>query len=131
SQTFFDQEAANRRKSLLLMASVIVLLAVFGFVIGFAFTGSSAGSIVVTVGAVVVGGAMALGSYYGGDKLVLTASRARAVTSEEAPQLYNVVEELAVAGNIPVPRVYIIDDSAPNAFATGRDPTHASVAITT
>ncbi len=73
----------------------------------------------------------ALFSYYGGDKLVLSSSHAQAVTQEQAPQLYNVVNEMAVAAGVPMPKVYIIDDPSPNAFATGRDPQHSSVAVTT
>ena len=73
----------------------------------------------------------ALGSYFGGDKIVLAASSAKEVTEEQAPQLFNVVRELTLAAGIPMPKVYVIDDTAPNAFATGRDPKHASIAITT
>ncbi len=72
-----------------------------------------------------------IGTYFQGDKLVLAVSGAKAVDPAAAPQLMNVVQELAIAANIPVPAVYIIDDTAPNAFATGRDPAHASIAITT
>jgi heat shock protein HtpX len=78
-----------------------------------------------------VGIVAALLSYFKGDALVLTTSGAREVTAQEMPQLHNVVQELAVAAGVPMPRVYLIDDTAPNAFATGRDPKHASVAITT
>jgi len=74
---------------------------------------------------------MSVGSYFAGDKLVLATSGAREVSQESAPQLMNVVQELALAAHLPMPKVYIIDDTAPNAFATGRDPAHASVAITT
>ena len=79
----------------------------------------------------IVGGLVALASYFGGDKLVLAASSAKEVTEDQAPQLFNVVRELTLAAGIPMPKVYIIDDTAPNAFATGRDPKHASIAITT
>ena len=65
-----------------------------------------------------------------GDRIVLAASGARELKPEEAPQLFNVVQEIAIAANIPMPRVHIINDTAPNAFATGRDPKHASIAIT-
>jgi heat shock protein HtpX len=70
-------------------------------------------------------------SYFAGDSLVLSASRAKQVTEADTPRLMNVVRELSIAANIPPPRVFIIEDSAPNAFATGRDPGHASLAITT
>ena len=72
-----------------------------------------------------------LGSYFGGDSLVLAASHAQEVDDQSAPQLFNVVAELTLAAGLPMPRVYIINDPSPNAFATGRDPQHASVAITT
>ena len=72
-----------------------------------------------------------MATYFGGDKLVLTVSGAKPVDEASAPQLLNVVREMAIAANVPMPAVYIIDDSAPNAFATGRDPAHASVAVTT
>jgi heat shock protein HtpX len=81
--------------------------------------------------AVAFGLLSAMGSYYGGDQLVLNSSGAREVSAEQAPQLYNVVTEMALAAGIPMPKVYIIDDPSPNAFATGRDPQHSSVAITT
>jgi heat shock protein HtpX len=74
---------------------------------------------------------LSLGSYFAGDQLVLTASNAKPVDETTAPQLMNVVREMAIAANIPMPKVHVIDDSAPNAFATGRDPAHASIAVTT
>jgi heat shock protein HtpX len=128
--TFYDQIAANRRNSLLLALAVIVLLAALGFAIGYAVSGSAAGAVGAVVIAVIIGSVAALGSYFGGDKLVLTVSDAKEVDPTSAPQLMNVVQELAIAANIPMPKVYLIDDTAPNAFATGRDPKHASVAIT-
>ena len=74
---------------------------------------------------------LSVGSYFGGDKLVLAASGAKEVSQQSAPQLMNVVQEMALAAGTPMPRVYIIEDTAPNAFATGRNPERASVAITT
>jgi heat shock protein HtpX len=78
---------------------------------------------------------MSIGSYYAGDALVLASSGAREVDPAKPPQGYeqlvNVVEEMRLAGGLPRPRIYVIDDTAPNAFATGRDPQHASVAATT
>ncbi|MDA1061990.1 MAG: M48 family metallopeptidase [Chloroflexi bacterium] len=131
TETFFAQQAANRRLSWLLMFSVVLLLALLGGAIGFGLTGDPYGAIAVTVGATVIGTLLALGSYFSGDQLVLRASQARPVTVDDEPQLLNVVEELSLAAGIPVPRVYLIDDTALNAFATGRDPDHASIAITT
>jgi heat shock protein HtpX len=131
ASSFYDQISANRRNSFLLALVVIVLLAALGFSIGYALTGSAGGGIGTTVIAVIIGTLAALGSYFGGDRLVLAASQAKEVDEAAAPQLVNVVREMAIAANVPMPRVYLIDDTAPNAFATGRDPQHASIAITT
>ena len=131
ASSFYDQISANRRNSFLLALVVVVLLAALGFSIGYALTGEAAGGVGTTIFAVVIGTLAALGSYFAGDRLVLAASQAKEVDETTAPQLMNVVREMAIAANIPMPRVYLIDDSAPNAFATGRDPQHASVAITT
>ena len=131
AETFYNQIAENKRKSFLLSLIVVALFAALGFSIGVATTGEWSGGIFVTVIALLVGGGLAVGSYFGGDALVLRVSGAREVDPTSAPQLMNVVQELAIAANVPMPKVYIIDDTAPNAFATGRDPKHASVAITT
>ena len=127
---FYQQIAANRRNSVLLALVVIVLLCLLGFSIGFALSGVPEGGIAATAIALVIGTLLALGSYFGGDKLVLGVSGAREIQEADAPQLFNVVRELTIAANIPMPRVYLIDETAPNAFATGRDPKHASIAIT-
>ncbi|MDQ2964510.1 MAG: M48 family metallopeptidase [Chloroflexota bacterium] len=128
--SFYDQISANRRNSFLLALVVVLLLGALGFSIGYALTGSAAGAVVTTAIAVIIGVLMGLGSYFAGDRLVLAASGAKEVDQESAPQLMNVVRELSLAANVPMPKVYMIDDTAPNAFATGRDPKHASVAVT-
>jgi heat shock protein HtpX len=71
------------------------------------------------------------GSYFGSDKIVLTMTGARVISHDDAPQLFNLVQELTIAAGLPMPKVAIVDDKAPNAFATGRDPQHAVVAFTT
>jgi heat shock protein HtpX len=129
-QSFYAQISKNRRQSLLLVVLLTLLLAVFGFVIGFVVSGYWQGGLVAVGIAVVVALLLSSVSYFSGDSLVLAASGAREVNDQSAPQLMNVVGELAIAANMPPPRVYIIDDTAPNAFATGRDPKHASVAVT-
>lgn len=128
--TFYDQIGANRRNSFLLALAVVVILGALGFSIGYALTGSAGGGLAATTFAVILGVVMSLGSYFGGDQLVLAASDAKEVDPSTAPQLMNVVSEMALAANVPMPKVYLIDDTAPNAFATGRDPAHASVAVT-
>jgi heat shock protein HtpX len=112
-------------------ALVIALLGLLGFTIGFGVFGDPTAGIATLGFAVLIGALAGLGTYFAGDSLVLTVSGAREVDEKVAPQLMNVVRELAIAANVPMPRVYVIDDTAPNAFATGRDPKHASVAITT
>jgi len=129
--TFYEQEAVNRRESVLLVVAVMALLAALGFAIGYGTSGAVAGGVAVTGGALALGTVLSLGSYFGGDKLVLGSSGAKEVDAQSAPQLINVVQEMSLAAGVPMPKVYIIDDTAPNAFATGRDPQHASVAITT
>lgn len=128
--TFRDRISANKRNSLLLILVFIAFVAVFGYVIGFAWIGDPAGALFGLALAFTVGIVSGIATYYGGARMVLAASRAREVTHDEAPVLYNVVEEMALAGGLPMPKVYIIDDTAPNAFATGRDPEHAAVAVT-
>jgi len=130
ADTFYNQIAENKRKSFLLALIVVALFGALGFSIGYAVTGSASGAGVAMAIALGIGSALAVGSYFGGDSVVLGVSGAKEVDPTSAPQLMNVVQELALAANVPMPKVYIIDDTAPNAFATGRDPQHASVAIT-
>ncbi len=113
------------------MLSVAVILGALGFAIGFGTTGDPYGGLWVTAIAVVLAVLLSLGSYYSGDRVVLAASNAKRVEPGEQPVLLNVVQELSIAANVPPPQVYLIPDTAPNAFATGRDPRHASLAITT
>ncbi|MGH2466406.1 MAG: M48 family metallopeptidase [Candidatus Limnocylindrales bacterium] len=129
--SFYDEIAQNRRDSLILVALVAAVLAVLGFAIGYGVTGEVVAGWFVLILAVILAFVLSVGSYFGGDSLVLAASQAKQVDQTGAPQLVNVVHELTLAAGLPMPKVYIIDDSAPNAFATGRDPEHASVAITT
>jgi heat shock protein HtpX len=129
--TFYEQQTSNRRRSILLVLVVAAILAALGFAIGYGVGGNVETGYVVLVGAVFLAVLLSAGSYFAGDSLVLAASQAREVNAGQAPQLINVVQELALAAAIPMPRVYTIDDTAPNAFATGRDPKHASIAITT
>src|SRR5918992_96162 len=128
--TFRERIAVNRRNSLLLITAFLAFVAVFGYVIGWAWIGDPRGAIFGLVLAFVVGTISGLVTYYGGGRMVLAASPAKEITHDDAPVLFNVVEEMAIAAGLPMPKVYIIQDSAPNAFATGRDPEHASVAVT-
>ena len=130
-QTFHSQIAANRRNSFLLVLIVVGLLVLLGYSIGYALAGEPTGGLGLMGIAGVLAIVMSLAAYFSGDRLVLAASGAREVDEQRAPQLVNVVREMSIAANVPVPRIYIIEDTAPNAFATGRDPKHASVAATT
>jgi heat shock protein HtpX len=135
TSTFYSEESANRRNSILITLAVILFLGAFGFVIGFTI-GYGSGSevafgIVALLIAVSIGTIQGVFSYYGGDKLVLASSHAQEISAQQAPALYNVVTEMSLAAGVPMPKVYIIEDPSPNAFATGRDPQHASIAVTT
>jgi heat shock protein HtpX len=128
--TFYDQIGANRRNSVLLALTVIAVLGLLGMVIGIAVTRALGAAVPAAALAIGIGVVASVIAYYAGDSLVLTVSGAKEVTERDQPQLLNVIQEIALAANVPMPRVYLIDDTAPNAFATGRDPAHASVAIT-
>jgi len=123
----YEQVASNKRKSFLLvfffLALIFVLAWLFEQMVGMGTPG--------LVAAVVIALAMTVGSYYASDKIVLAMSKARPVTKEEFPYLYNVVEGLTIAAGLPPPRCYVIDDTAPNAFATGRNPKNSVIVVTT
>lgn len=128
--TFRERIAVNRRNSLFLIAGFLFFVLVFGYVIAFAYLNDPVGALFGLALAFIVGTISGLVSYYGGASIVLAASRAKEITHEDAPVLFNVTEEMTIASGLPMPKVYIIQDSAPNAFATGRDPEHAAVAVT-
>ena len=129
--TYHDLIARNRRNSGLLVVGFVVFVAVVVGFIGAALArGDPAVGVVVGLLALVAAIAMALSSYFGGASAILRMSGARLVAHADDPKLYNVVEEMAIAAGIPAPPVYMIEDTALNAFATGRDPEHAAVAIT-
>lgn len=131
--TFYDLAAENRRKSLLLVLIVVGILAAFGASAGIALSGTVDGGIPFAVGAFALGFILTLGAYFGGDRAVLAAAGAKelnAAAGREELELDNIVTELCLAADIPKPKVYTIDDTALNAFATGRDPQHASIAVT-
>ncbi|HTH40696.1 MAG TPA: zinc metalloprotease HtpX [Rhodocyclaceae bacterium] len=111
----------NWFKTAMLMAAIIALFGVIGAVIG------GKGGMVL---ALILGGGMNLFSYWFSDKMVLRMYNAQEVDEASSPYLYNMVKELAANAGLPMPRVYIIDEDQPNAFATGRNPEHAAVAAT-
>ncbi len=120
----------NKRNSIILMVIMAAVLLLLGFVIGMAFFGSEGGLFGLMI-ATVIWLILTLISLSSGDQIFLAASRAKPVTHEVHPQLFNVVEEMKIAAGLPaMPKIYIINDPAPNAFATGRNPKNASVAVT-
>jgi len=121
---------ANKRNSILLLVIMAVCLILLGFIIGVAFFGPNGGFAGLII-ATVIWLILMLISFSGGDQILLAASKAKPVTHDVHPQLFNVVEEMKIAAGLPaMPKVYIINDPAPNAFATGRNPQSASVAVT-
>jgi heat shock protein HtpX len=138
--TFRDLIAENKRNSVLLIVLFVLFVAavalLLSLVVLLAFEPVPLDALrwseALVVGAIAaaVSFALALGGYFTGDRMILGASRAQPVSHADDPQLFNVVEEMAIAAGVPLPKIYLIEDSAPNAFATGRDPTHASLAIT-
>lgn len=117
----------NKRRSAALITGFVVLLtlvgAAFGLLVGNGLTG--------TVVALVLSGTLAFASYWRADRIALAVSRATPADPQQYRRLHNLVEGLCIASGLPKPRVYIIEDPAPNAFATGRDPKHAAIAVTT
>jgi heat shock protein HtpX len=141
AETFRDLIADNKRKSFLLVvvfvlftlavAGILALAIIFMMDPGLVDHMSWSTGILVGACAAAVSFLLMYLAYMSGDQFILGISGARPMEKSADPRLFNVVEEIAIAAGIPMPKVYLIHDSAPNAFATGRDPEHASVAITT
>jgi heat shock protein HtpX len=123
----YDLIRSNKRRSVALVAGFVVVLALVGAAFGAVF----GNGIVATVVALVIGAVVAFVSYWKADKIALAVSRAHPADPEQFRRLHNIVEGLCIASGLPKPGVYIVDDPAPNAFATGRDPKHAAIAVTT
>ncbi len=123
----YEQITRNKWKSFFLILFFLCLIFALSWAFG-ELTGWGPQGLVI---AVVIAVAMTFGSYYASDKIVLAISRARPVEKEEYPYLYNVVEGLAIAAGLPKPRCYVIDDTAPNAFASGRNPKNSVIVVTT
>src|SRR5260370_5994694 len=133
-----DLEGTNRRETVELVVVFLVLFCALGFGLDFVIgtvriiDGRLIGFPVLTLAALVIGSIQALASFYGGAGLVLASVHARPLIPDSPNQqmVIDVVQEMAVAAQMPVPRAYIIDDEAPNAFATGRDPQHSVICVT-
>ncbi len=123
----YEQISRNKWKSAALVGFFVVFIFLLTWFFEYLMGWGTSGLVL----AVVVAMTMAAGGYFASDKIVLGISKARPVTKEEFPYLYNVVEGLAIAAGIPAPRCYVIEDTAPNAFATGRKPETAVICVTT
>jgi heat shock protein HtpX len=123
----YDQVAQNKRRSFVLILGFVGLVVAVGAALNLLVGGGPAFMVI----ALVVAAGSAAVSYWKSDAIALRVSRARPASVEEFGRLHNIVEGLCIAGGLPKPRLYVIDDPSPNAFATGRDPKHAAVAVTT
>src|SRR5690606_20952360 len=116
-----------KRRSALLVAGFVAVVVAVGWLLAWMLHAGPA----LMVAAVVIAGASAFLSYWKSDAIALAVSRAKPASVEQYPRLHNLVEGLCIAGGLPKPRIYVIDDPSPNAFATGRNPKHAAIAVTT
>ena len=123
----YDLIASNKRRSILLIAGFVVLLALVGAAVGVLIGYGVAGTVI----ALLISAVIAFMSYWKADAIALAVSRAHPADEDDYKRLHNLVEGLCIASGLPKPRVYVIDDPAPNAFATGRNPRHAAIAVTT
>jgi heat shock protein HtpX len=123
----FEQVTSNKRRSALMIAVFVAFIVLLGFVVQYlmGFGWAALGL------ALVIAAAMSFGAYWKSDVIALRMSHARPADPVEHARLHNLVEGLCIAGGLPKPALYIVDDAAPNAFATGRDPKHAAIAVTT
>jgi len=123
----YSQISANKTKTWLIIFVFVIFITTILFVYGKA---SGYGLSYAGIG-LIISGLITFASYYYSDKMILGMSNARQIQKKDNPQLFRIVENLCIGAGIPMPKIYIIDDSAPNAFATGRDPRHSVVCVTT
>jgi len=123
--TLYTHADSNIRKTWFLLGFFFVFIIFLGWLFSYVFQ-----SQLVLIFAVAVSILMSISSYWYSDKLVLAMTRARRIEKSDAPELYRIVENLSITAGIPQPRIFIIDEEAPNAFATGRDSKHAVIAVT-
>ena len=123
----FDQIESNKRKTWILLLVFFLLLALVGYAVGYLFMRSGLGGMII---ALIIGFVYALTMIFQSTEIVMSMNGAREVDEQTAPDLYHVVEDMAMVAQIPMPRVFIIEDSSLNAFATGSNPQNAAVAAT-
>lgn len=124
----FDQIASNKRRTWVLLVAFFALLALIGAAVGYLWLDSPFGGMAI---AFIIGGIYAISMIFQSTEIVMSMNGAREVSEQEAPELYHVVQDMAMVAQIPMPRVYIVEDASPNAFATGSKPENAAVAATT
>ncbi|HMS24020.1 MAG TPA: M48 family metalloprotease [Candidatus Saccharibacteria bacterium] len=122
----YSEISANKRKTVFMMFMFIILVSVLGWIFGQFFNNQYL-TYYVLIGALVY----VLISYFNSSKMALGLNKAREISKKDNPRLFRIVENLAITDGLPTPKIYVIDDKALNAFATGRDPEHSSVAVTT
>ncbi len=122
----YEQVSKNKRNSYILIFVFLIIILLLGYVFGLLFATGTFGIII----ALLISLVMILIGYYSGDKLILSMSNAKEVNKKDDPYLVNTVEGLAIAAGIPIPKIYMIQENSMNAFATGRDPKHSSVTVT-
>lgn len=124
---FYERISSNKRKTVFLLAllflGLIAVAAAISYLVDLGWLGVAIGAVIAAVGT--------FASYWNSDKLVLALAGAKPADPVQYARLHNLVESMAIAAGLPKPRVYVVDDPAPNAFATGRDPRHAAIAVTT
>jgi len=123
--TLYTHSDSNKRKTWFLLSGFFVFVILAGYVFSIAMNDSA-----ILYFVVILSSLMSIGSYWWSDKIVLAMSDAKQISHDSHKDLYNLVENLCITAGLPLPRIYIIDDTAPNAFATGRDPQHAVIAVT-
>ena len=124
----FDQIASNKRRTWVLLVAFFALLALIGAAVGYLWLDSPFGGMAI---AFIIGGIYAVSMIFQSTEIVMLMNGAREVSEQEAPELYHVVQDMAMVAQIPMPRVFIVEDASPNAFATGSKPENAAVAATT
>jgi protease htpX homolog len=124
----FDQIASNKRRTWVLLVAFFALLALIGAAVGYLWLDSPFGGMAI---AFIIGGIYAVSMIFQSTEIVMSMNGAREVSEQEAPELYHVVQDMAMVAQIPMPRVFIVEDTSPNAFATGSKPENAAVAATT
>lgn len=124
----YNQISSNKRRTVVLLIVFFMLLAAIGAAVGYLWLGDMTFGVVI---AVIIGAIYAMSMIFQSTNVVMSMNHAREVTEQEAPQLYHIVEDMAMVAQIPMPRVFIIEDQSLNAFATGSSPENAAVAATT